>query len=366
VQVDHSLPESLAPVADGSVFDATVAGTIGLEEELLLVERRTWAPAQAAGVVAEIGDARIKPELPACQLEIATSVHTDVIDAVDELRWGRARVASACGPDVVPIATPVHPLVDGPVPLASTGRADGLATRYGEAIARQLVSSLQVHLAFGDAGCTLGVYHALRDVLPELTALAAAAPFAAGRDTGLCSVRPIIASLLPRQGVPPIIGSWQQYAAELTWAARAGTTASEWWWELRPHIRYGTLELRVLDVPATTDRTRAVARFVQALSARLADLHYLGELLPPAPTWRIAENRWSALRDGVHGDLLDLRTGELRPTRRCLYDLVDAVEPYATGGLDDVRALIADPPVDQLRVLGPRGAVPWLVEVFST
>ena len=350
-----------------TLFSSTVAGTVGFEEELLLVHRGNWLPADAVDVVAGIGDPRVKAELPACQLEIATSVHENVADAVEELRSCRALIAAACGPGLAAIAAPVHPLLDGPTALSPTERAAGLAARYREVIGRQLVSSLQVHLAFGDADCALGVYHALRDLLPELAALAGAAPFAGGRDTGLCSVRPVIASELPRQGVPPIITSWEQLAEDLTWAVRGGavTDASEWWWELRPHVRYGTLELRVLDVQATVDRTSAVARLVHALAARLADLHHLGKLRPPAPTWRIAENRWAALRDGVGGKLLDLRTGEARSTRRCLHDLIDDAEPYATGDLDDVRAMVEDPPVEHLRGLGPERVVPWLAEVFT-
>ncbi|TDO47983.1 carboxylate-amine ligase [Kribbella sp. VKM Ac-2527] len=350
-----------------SLFSSTVAGTVGFEEELLLVHRGSWLPANAAAVLAGIGDPRVKPELPACQLEIATSVHEDVADAVEELGSCRALVAAACGPDLAAIAAPVHPLLDGPTALSPTERAAGLGARYREVIGRQLVSSLQVHLAFGDADCTLGVYHALRNLLPELAALAGAAPFAAGRDTGLCSVRPVIASQLPRQGVPPVITSWEQLADDLAWVVRGGavTDASEWWWELRPHVRFGTLELRVLDVQATVDRTSAVARLVHALAARLADLHHLGELQSPAPTWRIAENRWAALRDGVRGELLDLRTGEARSTRRCLHDLIDAAEPHAPGGLDDVRAMVEDPPVEHLRALGPERVVPWLAEVFT-
>ncbi|MEU4605628.1 YbdK family carboxylate-amine ligase [Kribbella sp. NPDC023972] len=351
-----------------SLFAGTVAGSVGFEEELLLVHRGSWLPADAAAVLAGIGDPRVKPELPACQVEIATSVHEDVADAVEELRSCRALIAAACGPDLAAIAAPVHPLLEGPTALSRTERAAGLGARYREVIGRQLVSSLQVHLAFGDADCTLGVYHALRDLLPELAALAGSAPFAAGRDTGLCSVRPVIASELPRQGVPPIIASWEQFAEDLAWLVRGGavTDASEWWWELRPHVRYGTLELRVLDVQATVDQTSAIARLVHAVAARLADLHHLNELLPPAPTWRIAENRWAALRDGVRGELLDLRTGEPRSTRRCLHDLIDAAEPYAPGGLDDVRAMVEDPPVDHLRALGPERVVPWLAEVFTT
>ncbi|TDU83900.1 carboxylate-amine ligase [Kribbella voronezhensis] len=349
-----------------SLFASTVPGTVGFEEELLLVRRDNWLPADAAGLVQDVGDPRVKPELPACQLEIATSVHTDVAGAVEELRACRALIAAACDPELAPIAAPVHPLLDRSTALSRTERAAGLSARYPEVINRQLVSSLQVHLAFGDADCTLAVYHALRDLLPELAALAASAPFAAGRDTGLCSIRPVIASQLPRQGVPPIIDSWEQFADDLAWLARGGAVAdaAEWWWELRPHLRYGTLELRVLDVQATTEQTSAIAQLVQALAAQLTDRYHLGELGPPTPSWKIAENRWAALRDGVGGELLDLRTGEARPTSRCLHDLIDGAEHYAAGGLDGVRAMVENPPVKQLRALGPQRVVPWLAEVF--
>jgi carboxylate-amine ligase len=101
-----------------------------------------------------------------------------VAGAVEELRSCRALLAAACGPDLAPIAAPVHPLLDGPTVLSPTERAAGLGPRYREVIGRQLVSLLQVHLAFGEADCTPGVYHALRDLLPELAALAGAAPFA--------------------------------------------------------------------------------------------------------------------------------------------------------------------------------------------
>jgi glutamate---cysteine ligase / carboxylate-amine ligase len=357
-----SSPEELR-----SLFSSTVAGTVGFEEELLLVRRGSGAPAPAAPVVARVDDPRVKPELVACQVEIATAVHKDVAGAVDELRACRSLLAAACDPELAVIAAPVHPLLEGSAALSPTERAAELGARYRAVIGRQLVSSLQIHLAFGNADTTLAVYHALRNLLPELAALAGTAPFIGGKDTGLCSVRPVIASLLPRQGVPPVIESWEQYAEDLDWLTRGETVAdgSEWWWELRPHLRYGTLELRVLDVQATVGRTGAIAGFVHALSAGLAELHELGGLQPPAPTWRIAENRWAALRDGVRGELLDLRTGETTPTRRLLHDLIDFAEPYAPGPLDDARAMVENPPVDHLRALGPEGSIPWLTEVFT-
>lgn len=350
-----------------SLFDGTTAGTVGLEEELLLVSRDSWMPVDVGGLVKVVDDVRVKRELPAAQLEVATSVHHDVPAAVAELRRCRQALAAACTQDQAVVATPVHPLVDRPVPLCVSDRVADLERRYGEVLGRQLVSSLQVHLAFGDADCALAVFHGLRDLLPELTALAAAAPFAAGRDTGLCSARPVIATQLPRQGVPPAIASWEQFADDLNWAVGGGAVSgsSEWWWELRPHLRFGTLELRVLDVQPTVDRTDAIVRFVHALAAHLTELHRQDELLPPAATVRIAENRWAALRDGVDGDLLDLRTGERVPTRKRLHLLIDRAEPYADGGLEDVRSLVEKPLVAHLRRLGPDRVVPWLAEVFA-
>ena len=150
-----------------SLFSGTVAGTVGFEEELLLAGWGSWLPVDVAAVVAGIGDPRVKPELPACRLEIATSVHENVAEAVEELRSCRAMVAAACGPHLAAIAAPLHLLLEGPTALWATERAIGLGGRYREVIGGQLVSSLQVHLAFGDADCTLGVYHALRDLLPD-------------------------------------------------------------------------------------------------------------------------------------------------------------------------------------------------------
>ena len=86
---------------------------------------------------------------------------------------------------------------------------------YGERARRQLVAGLHLHVSLGGADRTLAVYNALRSHLPELAALAANAPFHAGRDTGLASIRPTIAVYLQRQGVPPHIPSWEWFADAL-------------------------------------------------------------------------------------------------------------------------------------------------------
>ena len=83
-----------------------------------------------------------------------------------------------------------------------------------------------------------------------------------------------------------------------------------WWWELRPHPSFGTLELRVPDAQTTLAHAAGVTAFSHALVGWLAARHDDGERLPVAHSWRIGENRWSALRSGVEGTLVDLETGE--------------------------------------------------------
>jgi carboxylate-amine ligase len=361
------MPASHPTAADVRArFDATPGGTLGVEEELLLVDASSWRPAGVAhDVVERAADARIKTELPACQVEIATGVHAEVGGALDELQDCRARVAAACPPGVVPVAAAVHPLVDGPVDLAPTQRSAALRDHYREVIARQLVASLQVHVAVGGADRTLAVYNGLRDVLPELAAVAAAGPFLGGRDTGLCSARPVIATQLPRQGVPPSIHSWEGFAADLAWASRGvATSPSVWWWELRPHLVWGTLELRVMDVQPDTGRTGALVALADAVAPHHAARFDAGDRWEGAPSWRIAENRWSALRDGVDGHLLDLDTGDPAPTRTRLHRLIDLVEPHAACSLDGARALVEHGTAALLRAQGVEGALPWLAERF--
>jgi glutamate---cysteine ligase / carboxylate-amine ligase len=104
----------------------------------------------------------------------------------------------------------------------------------------------------------------------------------------------------------------------------------------------------------------AVAGLAHALVSRLAE----AEPPPPTPTWRIEENRWSALRHGVEGAMVDLLTGRRMPTRQLLDQLISDAEPYAPGGLAAARALVQRNTANRLRGQGLDGALRWLTERF--
>jgi carboxylate-amine ligase len=350
-----------------AVFDALEGGTVGLEEEALLLDPATLEPvARAEEVVARAGgDPRIKLELPAAQVEVLTRPHARIEDAVAELAAGRAALAAAADGIAVPAAAAVHPTAPAEAQLHSEGRYAGIEDRYGIVVRRQLVGALQVHVAVGGADRTLAVYNALRGHLPELAALSAAAPFHEGRDTGLASIRPLIGGQLPRQGVPPVIDSWEAFADDLRWGAASGhVVPRNWWWELRPHLSHGTLELRVPDVQPTIAGAAAVAELCHALVLALAARFAAGETLPAPATWRIAENRFSALRFGVDGTLLDLDTGEPAPTREVVGALIDGVQRATGRDLGAARALLERPAYAELRAVGLQRAAAWLRDAY--
>ena len=345
-------------------FDAVAPLTVGIEEEVLLLDPETHdlAPV-AAAVLDRLGDPeRFKPELPAAQLEIVTAPHERLEDTLAELAAGRRDLTAAAAGLARPATTGLHPFAD---PLGELAQLDDYAhtrTEYANVARLQLVSALQVHVAVGGADRTLAVYNALRSYLPELLALSANAPFIAGRDSGMATARPKINELLPRQGVPPAIESWEEFAESLRWGAAAGNvhSARTWWWELRPHAAHGTLELRVPDAQTTIADAAAVAGLAVALVARLAERHDAGEPLPVAPTWRIEENRWSAARHGTDeaGTLADLETGERRPTRAHLLALVeDLGAGRLVQGYAEQRAVAAE--------RGLQGLAVWLAEQFG-
>jgi carboxylate-amine ligase len=221
----------------------------------------------------------------------------------------------------------------------------------------------------------LAVYNAARDYLPWLAALAANAPFYEGSDTGLASVRPTIGALLPRQGIPPAFETWEAYASALAWGAATGAfpDASSWWYELRLHPKFGTLELRVPDGQTTVADAAAVAAVAQALMAWLGERHDAGELRGSAPRWRIEQNRWSACRHGVEAGMADLRTGAVRPARTCLHELLDELEPvarrlHAGDSLTHARELIEVNGALAQRRVAARAGIPslpgWLASQF--
>jgi carboxylate-amine ligase len=358
-------------------FERSPSYLVGLEDEVMLLDPGTLALAHRAPEVLALvdGDPRFKLELPASQLELQTQPCKTVAAASNQLLDARRDLSAATMGSVVFAAAGAHPFSPPVGELNDAPRYRMLAKEYGCLGQRELVCALQVHVSPGDADRALAVYNCARSYLPYLAALAANAPFYRGVDTGLASVRPKIAELLPRQGIPPSMDSWETYANTLAWGATTGTFADpgSWWWELRLHPEFGTLEFRVPDSQSTVATAAAIGAVAQALVAWLGERHDAGEKLAVHPAWKIDQNRWSACRDGVEGTMVELETNQVRPTRELLGQLFAALVPVARRlrsarelelavKLVEVNGAIAQRQV--ARHTDIRGVAAWLAERF--
>lgn len=352
----HSDADALPP--------AFVSGrplTVGIEEELMLLDPRTFDLVACAGdVLARLdGDARFKRELPAAQIEIATTPAATVPAAAAELLAARTALARAAEGHAVLGGAGAHPFAAGLGEVSDGVRYEQILAEFASVARRQLVFGLHVHVAIGGPDRALAVYNALREHLPAIAALGAASPFYEGRDTGLASVRPKLNELLPRQGIPPAFADWSAFAQALNWGGgRVAFADARWWWEARLHPGLGTVEVRVPDAQATVADTAAIAAVVHTLVATLGERFDAGDLPEPAESWKIAENRWSAARHGVLGTWVDVRSGRAMGMQDHLARLLDELAPAATrlacsAELAAARSRIADPPSERARAAGP-------------
>ena len=372
------LEAPLTEEACRATFDGVSSLTIGVEDEVMLLhpENLDLLPADPA-ILARIADRpRFRREFVASQLEIGAPVCRDAGEAARELRQGRRELEEALRGRARLAAAGVHPFAPAVGELTPGGRFARLAEEYRWAGPRALVSALQVHVALPGSDRALAVFNALRSYLPELAALAGNAPLHEGVDTGLASVRPKLCEHLPRQGLPPALESWAELIALLEWG-RAGALfpdATQLWWELRLHPGFGTLEIRVPDAQTTPHDCAGVIAVAHGLVAWLAERHDAGERLPVHPTVRIAENRWRALRHGLHGRMVDLDTGRPESTRERLWRLLEDIRPAAERigsgpELSHARSLLAGNGADRQRALagelGLTGLVRHMADAFS-
>ena len=357
------------------VFDETSHLTVGIEEELTLADPATLEQTPAVELILERagGDSRFARELKDTQIEIVTPVAGNALGAALHLAQARLDLAALAGRDALLVASGAFPGPGHAGEVVEGERYEQIADHYPTATAGNLPSGQHVHVAVQKADRALAVYNAARSYLPDLCALAANSPFLDGRDVGLASARRTLNDAFQRTGVPPAFPTWEALADFVAWGRRGGLFPdwSYFWWELRPHLRYGTLELRATDTQTRLEDALAVAAVWQALVAWLADLHDAGELPPVHPTVRIEENAWRAIRYGIRGWMVDLDTGEPVRTRDRIGSLLEQIEPHAkriggAAGLHTARALLVDNGADRQRSVeeakGMEGLVRWLAD----
>ncbi len=314
--------------------------TIGVEEELFLVDPLTGRQTNTSGAVLErLGEVegRVERELHACQVELITNVHSSVGEAVSALREMR-RAVLATGAGI--LASGTHPSArEGDAAITHKERYERIHYLLGDAAVTP-IAGLHIHVGMPDAETAIRAFNGLRRDLPLLQALAANSPFLHGRDTGLASAREVLLREWPRSGVPRAMRDFADFSEMSRVLARAADVPDYtfFWWRLRPHPRLGTVEIRALDAQASLADTAALVALVHCLAREAAESGPDGD--PPPEL--IEEGMFRAARFGVEGELPDVH-GSRRAVSEILEDALARVEFRARElGCVEELALLSD------------------------
>jgi carboxylate-amine ligase len=116
----------------------------------------------------------------------------------------------------------------------------------------------------------------------------------------------------PRCGIPDAFGSWQAYRDYIDFLIRTESIIeyTQVWWSIRPHLSFGTVEVRICDAQSTAAESEALSGLIVASVAQaLRDIDD-GVPFTDPPRRLVEENFWRAIRFGQDGTLLDLDRGE--------------------------------------------------------
>lgn len=305
--------------------------TVGVEEELLLVDPDSGDPkALAAAVLARAeqddpGQDVFEKELFGQMLEFATHPQSDMADLGEEIVRCRKEAARHAGQ----IGCSVAALASSPLPvspsLSVNDRYRWLAERYGVPTWDQLVCGCHVHVSVESDEEGVAVLDRLRPWLPVLRAITANSPFWQGRDTGYASYRSRVWNRWPSAGPAEPFGTPERYHRRVTDMVATGVILDEAmaYFDARLSARYPTVEIRVSDVCLSARTAATVATLVRALVETAARDWRAGRPVPDTGVSLLRLADWQAARFGLEGDLVDPVTLRPRPARQVLDALLE-------------------------------------------
>jgi carboxylate-amine ligase len=316
--------------------DEATPWTVGIEEEVMLVDPATWALAPRIDDVLIALDEATGPHVTAethgSALELGTDPHRTVGEAVAQLADLRNRLAHSLEPLGLSAAVAgTHPTAVWNDTVISSGeRYQSIYGSMRELARREPTFALHIHVAVPSAELAVRVLNRMRGHLPLLLALSANSPFWQGRDTGLASARTPLFQAFPRVGIPRCYGGYDDYveAIDLLLRCEAFPEPTFLWWDVRLQPRFGTVEIRVMDAQVQVADTSALLALVQCLVRLEALEDFVAPALVNAPEV-LDENRFLAARDGMKAELIDPVMGCRRPVADWLEETLQACAGHA-------------------------------------
>jgi carboxylate-amine ligase len=314
--------------------------TLGVEEEYMLLDPETFDLVQHIDtVLSRIHEEefveRVSPELMQSVLEISTPVCHTAADVDGELRRLRAYVTALAGTEKLRVGSAgTHPFsLFERQRITARDRYRALVDQLQYVARRELIFGMHVHVAVDGPEKAIVVLNGMLAHLADLLALSANSPFWRGELTGLASTRQMVFAAFPRSGVPPRFADYAEYAEVVGQLEKTGCIAdyTHIWWDIRPHPKWGTIEIRVMDAVSRVEDAVALAAYIQSLVKYYSDRFDAGQEVPSYHRMLVTENRWLAARYGLEAPVMDLATGRRNrvPVAQLVRRALRELKPHA-------------------------------------
>jgi carboxylate-amine ligase len=318
------------------LFGRAAPFALGVEEELLLVDAGTHALAPvASGLVPRLEPqvGTLMPDVYEALVEAASPISRDAIEGTRALAALRAEVCAKGG---TPMGGGIHPAAPfGDAPHVESPRYRAIGEQMRGLLRRTPTCALHVHVGMPDPETAIRACNRMRAELPVLQALAAHSPYWHGLDSGFDTARADIPRAFADRA------DYEETMAAIV-AAAGVPDYSFLWWDIRPHPKLGTLEVRAMDAQARLGSVCGLAALVHGLVMAAAD----DETAPAElPREVLVESSFRAGRDGLAATVW--HDGALRRVRELAAAAVARARPYARdlgadGALEEVERILRE------------------------
>jgi glutamate---cysteine ligase / carboxylate-amine ligase len=314
-------------------FKGSEGRTLGVEEELQIVEATTGELVpkieEIMSRLPEDLKGAVSYELFQSVLEIKTPPCATTAEAGERLRELRSRVGSWAAASGTALASAgTHPFsryMDQEI--TDQERYKRVIRTLRWVAQREVIFGQHVHVGVPGEQEAIEAHNRLAEQVPLLLALSANSPYWQGIDTGFESARVKVFETFPRAGLPPAFPDYAAFEGYVDLMVRSGSMDDYTfcWWDVRPHPRIGTIELRVLDSQTSLESTIALAALTQCLVAKFLSEDARG----PYDRELTSENKWRAARHGLNAAFYDAEKGATVPVKESARALVDELHPIS-------------------------------------
>jgi len=312
-------------------FNSSPKPTIGVEIELQLIDKNNLDLKNISSKVLASIDKKFSNNIKCELIESMIEINTNICSNIDEAERDIIKTLNHLDDilkshDTELNCTSLHPFSIGKKQIITDNPRYKRIMDDLQMVGRRFISQgLHIHIGINEPEKAIKINNGLRIYLPLLLALSTSSPFFEGEDTGLHSYRTKLFEALPLAGMPDYLNNWKHFENLTKQLEDAGiiNSVKDLWWDVRPHPGFGTVEIRVCDIPINLKEILALIALIQALVVRLINT----EAQPDTHIQILQSNKWQAARYGLDGVFVDPKNFQKSTMRKAIENLYTFVEP---------------------------------------